>query len=272
MGAELRSTFPRVGSETSGSLLERRFPRETPRFAGARQRSPGRAGPRLLQKKLENPGKKSRHVSEGSCRTKKLISKSPEGRAIPDLRGSSMFPTESSPCCHHHPAEPLFLFHVVTASTLSRKVSRARRGRRRSRHNSGVVWRSQASDQDKKSSPLPSGPLPLTNMAAAGPATQVNTRNCPLPPSFARPEETDGGGRGPNLPRAFPPFLFPRLLSGSRAPNSNFSRTRTPLGWFRGLGLLDFSAFWQGPRSNMTQVLFQEPVPLQVKCKDCEER
>lgn len=46
-------------------------------------------------------------------------------------------------------------------------------------------------------------------------------------PRPAKPEKADGGWRGPNLLR-LPSIFFPRLLSGSRAPNSNFSWTCTP--------------------------------------------
>lgn len=70
----------------------------------------------------------------------------------------------------------------------------------------------------------------------------------------------------------FPPLLFPRLLRGSRAPNSNFSKPRTPFRREPRAGPVDFSVHRLGERATMSQVLFQELVPLQVKCKDCEER
>ncbi|XP_052035322.1 spindle assembly abnormal protein 6 homolog isoform X1 [Apodemus sylvaticus] len=48
--------------------------------------------------------------------------------------------------------------------------------------------------------------------------------------------------------------------------------TRTSLSWYRGPGLLGFFTLPSGQRSDMSQVLFQQLVPLLVKCKDCEER
>lgn len=48
--------------------------------------------------------------------------------------------------------------------------------------------------------------------------------------------------------------------------------TSTSLSWYREPGLLGFSTLPSGQRSDMSQVLFQQLVPLLVKCKDCEER
>lgn len=108
-------------------------------FTRVHHSSLGRTELRLLKGRVENPGNSSRNLfREGRCRTRKLISDSREGRAIPDLCGSSVFTTEPFPCCHHHPAEPLLLCHIVTTSTLSWKASRVRR-RRGSRHNSGLA-------------------------------------------------------------------------------------------------------------------------------------
>jgi hypothetical protein len=97
-------------------------------------------------KKLENPADRSRNLSKRGGAgiqhppTGNLISDCREGRAIPDLRGSSVLATEPFPRGHHHPAEPLLLFHIVTASTLSWKTS-ITRTRGRSCHNSESIQR-----------------------------------------------------------------------------------------------------------------------------------
>lgn len=141
---------------------------------------------RLSQEKLQNPGGWSRNLSEGRCRTRKLISDPREGKAIPDLRGSSVFTTEPFSGCHHHPAEPLLLFHKITASPLFWKGSSMRR-QRSGRHNSGLTpggkhW----SAEETKSSQIHSGPLPVTNMAASGPSTQDNAIPGTLPPQLRK--------------------------------------------------------------------------------------
>ncbi|XP_033289519.1 spindle assembly abnormal protein 6 homolog isoform X2 [Orcinus orca] len=63
-------------------------------------------------------------------------------------------------------------------------------------------------------------------MSASGPATQDNARNY-RPIRRKKPEEADGGWRGPKFPPSPSVLFFPRLLRGNRAPNSNFNRTRT---------------------------------------------
>lgn len=93
---------------------------------------------RLLKERVKHPGTEAEICQRGGCRTRKLISDSREGRAVPDLRGSGVFTAEPFPRGHHHPAEPLLLSHIVTASALSWKASRVRR-RRRGRHESGLA-------------------------------------------------------------------------------------------------------------------------------------
>ena len=63
-------------------------------------------------------------------------------------------------------------------------------------------------------------------MSASGPATQDNARNY-RPIRRKKPEEADGGWRGPKFSPSHSVLFFPRLLRGNRAPNSNFNRTRT---------------------------------------------
>lgn len=70
---------------------------------------------------------------------------------------------------------------------------------------------------------------------------------------------------------AFGLFLFP-------APSAEVERqTQTELGPDAARTGAAVPACWAlctaaGQRSSMSQVLFQQLVPLQVKCRDCEER
>ena len=70
---------------------------------------------------------------------------------------------------------------------------------------------------------------------------------------------------------AFRLFLFP-------APSAEVERqTQTELGWEAARASAALPACWAlctaaGQRSSMSQVLFQQLVPLHVKCRDCEER
>uniref|UniRef100_A0A4W2FG33 Spindle assembly abnormal protein 6 homolog n=1 Tax=Bos indicus x Bos taurus TaxID=30522 RepID=A0A4W2FG33_BOBOX len=95
-------------------------------------------------------------------------------------------------------------------------------------------------------------------------------------PSFVKPEEVDGGRRGPNLlcissvslsPLSPPP---PRKQSGKL----KLYRTRKSFSLISRAGpvVFYFFAHRPGQRFSMSQILFQQLVPLQVKCRDCEER
>lgn len=150
-------------------------------FTRAHHRSPGRTELRLLKGRVESPGNSSRNpFGEGRCRTGKLISDSREGRAIPDLCGSGVFPTEPFPRCRHHPAEPLLLCHIVTASTLSWRASRERR-RRRSRHNSGLASGGRHQVKGGKLSASLGSPS-LNKDGRLGPCHAVNSRKYrPIP-------------------------------------------------------------------------------------------
>ncbi|XP_024426156.3 spindle assembly abnormal protein 6 homolog isoform X1 [Desmodus rotundus] len=70
---------------------------------------------------------------------------------------------------------------------------------------------------------------------------------------------------------AFRLFLFP-------APSAEVERqTQTELGWEAARASAALPACWAlctaaGQRSSMSQVLFQQLVPLHVKCRDCKER
>ncbi|XP_061267053.1 spindle assembly abnormal protein 6 homolog isoform X3 [Bos javanicus] len=95
-------------------------------------------------------------------------------------------------------------------------------------------------------------------------------------PSFVKPEEVDGGRRGPSLlcissvslsPLSPPP---PRKQSGKL----KLYRTRKSFSLISRAGpvVFYFFAHRPGQRFSMSQILFQQLVPLQVKCRDCEER
>ncbi|XP_025143994.1 spindle assembly abnormal protein 6 homolog isoform X3 [Bubalus bubalis] len=92
-------------------------------------------------------------------------------------------------------------------------------------------------------------------------------------PSFVKPEEVDGGRRGPNL-LCIPSVSLspppPRKQSGKLKLN----RTRKSLKLISRAGpvVFYFFAHRPGQRFSMSQILFQQLVPLQVKCRDCEER
>ncbi|XP_024908063.1 spindle assembly abnormal protein 6 homolog isoform X3 [Pteropus alecto] len=90
-------------------------------------------------------------------------------------------------------------------------------------------------------------------------------------PRPAKPEKADGGWRGPNLLR-LPSIFFPASSAEAERQTQTLAGLVQLSGQPRPSGLLDFSAHPPGQRSNMSQVLFQQLVPLQVKCKDCEER
>ncbi|XP_020945809.1 spindle assembly abnormal protein 6 homolog isoform X3 [Sus scrofa] len=106
-------------------------------------------------------------------------------------------------------------------------------------------------------------------MAASDPATQEGTRNDR--PAVTKPEEADGGRRGPNLLRIVSASLSPPLprkpsAKLKQAPEAFQASTADPP------ARLGFSAHRPGQGFSMSQILFQQLVPLQVKCKDCEER
>lgn len=67
-------------------------------------------------------------------------------------------------------------------------------------------------------------------------------------------------------------YRFPSSSAGAERQTQTLSGRGLLTNWHWGPGLLGFFAQPSGQRSDMSQVLFQDLVPLQVKCKDCEER
>lgn len=67
-------------------------------------------------------------------------------------------------------------------------------------------------------------------------------------------------------------FFFPASSAEAERQTQTLAGSVHLSGQSRPPGLLDFSAHPPGQRFDMSQVLFLQLVPLQVKCKDCEER
>lgn len=145
-----------------------------------------------------------------------------------------MFTTEPSPCCHHHPAEPLLLFHIVTTSTLSWKASRMRR-RRRSRHNSGLASGGKHQVKKEKVS-FPRVPFPYQRWLPRVPPRRL------MPGTTAPSPQTgkaDGGWRGPNLFRLPSIYFSP---PSQRKPSAKLKLCR----YLDALGLVTFSVHKTG--------------------------